>query len=220
MAGLYVSGRYPENGWQTPPGSAAPGSRPLITGPSSFAAAYSLLTHTPVLYQGACGELYNDMSASSNSMGASSNSMGALTRDTADQLRIGDTGRSRPSVRSVRWLVSVGCSWSLASAAVALAIATVVIAVADGDLFFISLVPGTLAAALMGGLVAVRRPGHPMGTLLSAYGLAAAVSEVIFAYRAQPLSTFQVRCLSGCRCCGWRRGITCRRSASGLWSCR
>ena len=115
-------------------------------------------------------------------MDASSNSMGALTRDTADQMRIGDTGRSRPSVRSVRWPVSVGCSWSLASAAVALAIATVVIAVADGDLFFISLVPGTLAAALMGGLVAVRRPGHPMGTLLSAYGLAAAVSEVIFAY--------------------------------------
>ena len=111
--------------------------------------------------------------------------MGALTRDAAvpDHLRAGRCpGRWPPSVRSVRWPVSAGCSWSLASAAVALAIATVVIAVADGDLFFISLVPGTLAAALMGGLVAVRRPGHPMGALLSAYGLAAAVGDVTFAY--------------------------------------
>jgi signal transduction histidine kinase len=107
-----------------------------------------------------------------------------LTHGAADRdhLRAGDQGWSPLSVRSVRWPVSAGCSWGLASAALALGIATVVIAVADGELFIISLVPGSLAAALMGGLVAVRRPGHPMGTLLSAYGLAYAACVAVFAY--------------------------------------
>jgi signal transduction histidine kinase len=110
--------------------------------------------------------------------------MGALTYDAAgpDHLHAGELGQGPTSVRSARWPVSAGLPWGLASAAVVLAIATVVIAAADGDLFFISLVPGVLAAALMGGLVAVRRPGHPMGTLLCAYGLAAAVSVAAFAY--------------------------------------
>jgi hypothetical protein len=43
----------------------------------------------------------------------------------------------------------------LASAALALTITTVVIAVADGDLFMIFLVPAFLVAAVMGVLVAV-----------------------------------------------------------------
>ena len=63
-----------------------------------------------------------------------------------------------------------------------LAIATVVVTIADGDLFIISLVPGLLAAALIGGVVAVRRAGHPMGTLLCAYGLVGAVCVAAFAY--------------------------------------
>ena len=63
-----------------------------------------------------------------------------------------------------------------------LTIATVVLAVADGDLFMILLVPAVLAAALMGVLVAVRLPGHPMGTLLCGYGLASAVCVAGLAY--------------------------------------
>ena len=92
--------------------------------------------------------------------------VGTMTPDAADQLRTGAVGRSPSPVRSVRWPVSAGLCTGLASAAIALVIATVVITTADGDLFLISLVPVVLAAALIGVLVAVRRPGHPMGTLL------------------------------------------------------
>ena len=60
--------------------------------------------------------------------------------------------------------------------------ATVVMTVADGDLVIISLVPGVVGAALMGGLVAARRPGHPMGPLLCAIALADAVCDGTFAY--------------------------------------
>jgi signal transduction histidine kinase len=63
-----------------------------------------------------------------------------------------------------------------------LAVALVVIAVAGGDVSFISLVLGPGMAALMGGLVAVRRPGQPIGTLLCAYGLAGAAGAAVFAY--------------------------------------
>lgn len=55
-------------------------------------------------------------------------------------------------------------------------------AVADGDVFIISLVAGAASAALMGGLVAVRRPGQPMGMILSVYGLSGAVCVAVFAY--------------------------------------
>ena len=108
--------------------------------------------------------------------------MGELTRDAAGQLHVGEPGRSPPPVRSVRWPGSAGFCWGLASAALVLAVATVVIAVVDGDLFMISLLPGALAAALMGVLVAVRRPGHPMGALLCGYGLASTVCVAAFAY--------------------------------------
>jgi two-component system NarL family sensor kinase len=55
-------------------------------------------------------------------------------------------------------------------------------AVADGDGFIISLILGPVTAALMGGLVAVRRPGQPMGTLLCGYGLVGAACAAAFAY--------------------------------------
>jgi two-component system, NarL family, sensor kinase len=58
----------------------------------------------------------------------------------------------------------------------------VVLAVAGGDVFFIALVPGPAAAALIGGLVAVRSPGQPMGTLLCAYGLAGTAGGAAFTY--------------------------------------
>ncbi len=115
-------------------------------------------------------------------MGAASDGLGVLTRHADDQLRVDDAGRTRPSATPVRWPVSAGFFWGLASVALALTVAVLVIAVTDGDLFFIALVPGVLAAALMGCLVGVRRPGHPMGTLLSAYGLAGAVCMAAFAY--------------------------------------
>ena len=108
--------------------------------------------------------------------------VGTMTPDAADQLRTGALGRSPSPVRSVRWPVSAGLCSGLASAAIALVIATVVITTADGDLFLISLVPVVLAAALIGVLVAVRRPGHPMGTLLCIYGLASAACIATLAY--------------------------------------
>ena len=110
------------------------------------------------------------------------NSMGAPTRDTADKLRLGEPGRSPRSARPAWWPTSAGFCWGLAAAALALTIAMVVIAVADGDFFIVPLVPGLLAAALIGGVVAARRPGHPMGTLLCGYGLVAAVAVADFAY--------------------------------------
>src|SRR5215469_13118419 len=79
-------------------------------------------------------------------------------------------------------MTAPGFAVGLASASVALAVATTVIAIADGDLFIVALVPGALGAATMGGLVAARRPGHPMGVLLGAIALTAAVCDVTFAY--------------------------------------
>ena len=110
--------------------------------------------------------------------------MGALKRDAAvrEQLGAGELGRRSSSAGSVHRPVSVRFSWGLALAAVALATATVAMTVADGDLVIISLVPGAVGAALMGGLVAARRPGHPVGTLLCAIALADAVCDGVFAY--------------------------------------
>jgi two-component system, NarL family, sensor kinase len=55
-------------------------------------------------------------------------------------------------------------------------------AATDGDVFIIPLVAGTVSTALMGRLVAVRRPGQPMGMLLCVYGLSGAVCVAVFAY--------------------------------------
>jgi two-component system, NarL family, sensor kinase len=112
------------------------------------------------------------------------NDMEAVTRVVAvpDHLWAGELGRAPSSSGSVRWPVSAGFSWALASVALVLAIAMVVMAVADGDVFVIALVPGPAAAALIGGLVAVRSPGQPMGTLLCAFGLAGAACSAAFEY--------------------------------------
>jgi hypothetical protein len=110
--------------------------------------------------------------------------VGALTHDAAvpDHLRAGEPGQA-PSPAGPVWRpVSAGFFWSLAAPALALIIATTAIAVADGDVPIILLVPGPLVATLMGGLVAVRRPGQPMGTLLCACGISGAVCVGIFAY--------------------------------------
>jgi signal transduction histidine kinase len=108
--------------------------------------------------------------------------VGTLTPDATAALCAGELGRSPSPARSVRRPVSARFCWVLASAAVGLVIATVVITAADGDLFLIPLVPVVLTAALIGVLVAVRRPGHPMGTLLCAYGLGSAACIVTLAY--------------------------------------
>jgi hypothetical protein len=125
---------------------------------------------SPVMHQALPAELRTDV--------------GALARDVAasDLLGAGQLGRAPSEAGSVRWPVSVGFSWSLALAALVLAVALVVIAVAGSDVPFISLVLGPGVAALMGGLVAVRRPGQPIGTLLCAYGLAGAAGAAVFAY--------------------------------------
>jgi two-component system, NarL family, sensor kinase len=125
---------------------------------------------SPVMNQARPAELRNDMEA--------------VTRDVAvpDHLRAGELGRAPLSSGSVRWPVSVGFSWALASVALVLAVAMVVLAVAGGDVFLIALVPGPAAAALIGALVAVRSPGQPMGTLLCAYGLAGTAGSAAFTY--------------------------------------
>jgi two-component system NarL family sensor kinase len=100
----------------------------------------------------------------------------------ADHLGTRGLSGAQAPTRSVPWWVSVKFSWSLALAALVLVAVTVVLAVADGNVFMI---PGLLAvvtAALMGGLVAVRRPGEPIGTLLCGFGLAGGVCVAAFVY--------------------------------------
>jgi hypothetical protein len=72
--------------------------------------------------------------------------------------------------------------WALGGVALLLSFAAIGIAAADGDLFIIPLVPAPFAAALMGGLVAWRRPRHPVGVLLGGFGFAGAVCLLVFAY--------------------------------------
>jgi two-component system, NarL family, sensor kinase len=120
------------------------------------------------------------------------NDVGALPHDVPvpDHLQVGELGQAPSPAGLGRRPVSAGFSLGLASVALALAIATTVIAVADGDVFIISLVPGPFAATLMGGLVATRRPGQPMGTLLCAYGISGAVCAGIFAYAHAAITHF------------------------------
>ena len=94
------------------------------------------------------------------------NSVRAPTYDAAvPDLRAGERDRGPPSAALVRWPVSVGFFWSLATTALLLVITTVVVTVADGDLFIIWLVPGLIGAAMMGSLVTARRPARPMATM-------------------------------------------------------
>jgi two-component system NarL family sensor kinase len=100
----------------------------------------------------------------------------------AVDLGAGEPGGRSPPAGSGRWPLSVGSCWGLAATALALAVAMAVTALADGDVFILPLVPSPIVWAVMGGLVAVRRPGHPMGLLLCAGGLADAFSGAAFAY--------------------------------------
>src|SRR5215472_18426291 len=83
-----------------------------------------------------------------------------------DDLPAGELIRGHRPAGSVRWLLSARFCWSLAIATLLLAMATVGIATADGDLFMILIVATLLAETLMCALVAFRRPGHPVGVLL------------------------------------------------------
>lgn len=56
------------------------------------------------------------------------------------------------------------------------------IVAADGDLFLLPLVPGAPVEALMGVLVASRRPGHPVGVLLAGYAFTGAVALLTITY--------------------------------------
>jgi signal transduction histidine kinase len=107
-----------------------------------------------------------------------------LTPDVigSDQLPAGEPGHERRLAGSLRWLLSAWFCWGLAVATLVLILVSIGIAAADGDLFLIALVLSPLVAAVMGGLVASRRPGHPMGVLLGAYAFTGAVDLLIFAY--------------------------------------
>jgi len=67
-------------------------------------------------------------------------------------------------------------------AALVLLTVTTALAIADGDVFILAFIPGAAVSAVLGGLIAVRRPGHPIGTLLCASALASAQSDCVFAY--------------------------------------
>ena len=55
-------------------------------------------------------------------------------------------------------------------------------ALADGDAFMVLLLPGPLIAAVMGILITRHRPSHPMGGLLSAFGVVTALCDFALAY--------------------------------------
>ncbi len=100
----------------------------------------------------------------------------------SDHLPVGEPNHARRRAAWVLWLLSARFCWGLAVAALLLSLAAVGIAATDGDLFLIPLVPSTVAAALIGGLVASRRPGHPVGVLLSGFGFTGAVCLWVDAY--------------------------------------
>lgn len=81
-----------------------------------------------------------------------------------------------------RWRFSLRFTWALGAAALVLLTATAVLAIADGDAYILVLIPGTAVSAVFGGLIALRRPGHPIGTLLCASALAGAISDWVFCY--------------------------------------
>jgi signal transduction histidine kinase len=99
-----------------------------------------------------------------------------------DDLPAGELTRGRRPAGSVRWLLSARFCWSLTVATLLLALATVGIAVADGDLFLILVVASLLPETLMCALVAFRRPGHPVGVLLCGYVFTGAAALWTFAY--------------------------------------
>src|SRR5690348_3798306 len=101
---------------------------------------------------------------------------------TPDDLPAGALIHGHRPAGSIRWLLSARFCWSLSIVALLLNMATVGIAVADGDLFMILCVSGLLAETLICALVASHRPGHPMGVLLCSYVFTAAAALWAFAY--------------------------------------
>ena len=79
-------------------------------------------------------------------------------------------------------MLSARFCWGLAGAVLLLTLTSAALVAADGDLFLLPLVPSPAVAALMGGLVASRRPGHRVGVLLSAYGFTGAVAVLADIY--------------------------------------
>jgi two-component system NarL family sensor kinase len=73
-------------------------------------------------------------------------------------------------------------AWPLAGIALAVQVAMAALAVTDGDVFLLALVPGPLVAAAMGALITARQPRHPMGALLSLIGIASGMFCLVFAY--------------------------------------
>jgi signal transduction histidine kinase len=91
---------------------------------------------------------------------------------------------------SLRWLLSARFCWVLAGAALLLTLTSAGIMIAGGDLFLLPFVPTAPVAALMGGLVASRRPGHLMGVLLAGYGFTGAVAVLADAYALAAVVNF------------------------------
>jgi len=83
---------------------------------------------------------------------------------------------------SLRWLLSARFCWGLAGVVLLLNLTSAGIIAADGDLFLLPLVPTAPVAALMGGLVAARRPGHLVGVLLTGYAFTGAVALLTDTY--------------------------------------
>jgi signal transduction histidine kinase len=100
----------------------------------------------------------------------------------SDRLPASEPSQAQRPAGSVRWPLSAWACWGLVGAALLLSLAAIGIVAADGDLFIIPQIPGGLAAALVGGLVASRRPGHRMGVLLCGFGFTAMVCVWVFAY--------------------------------------
>ena len=98
------------------------------------------------------------------------------------QAAAGEPGHAPWPAGVPRWLVSARFCWGLAGAVLLLTMASGAIVAADGDLLLLPLLPSPPVAALMGGLVAARRPGHLVGVLLTAYGFTAAVSVLADVY--------------------------------------
>ena len=106
----------------------------------------------------------------------------APDRTSPDQRPAAGPDAARRPARALRWLLSARFCWGLAVAVLLLTLASAATVGADGDLFMLLLIPSPPVAALMGALVASRRPGHLIGVLLSAYGFTGAVAVLADIY--------------------------------------
>src|SRR5947209_6732820 len=83
--------------------------------------------------------------------------------------------------RPARWIMPAVLAWTAAVVTTLLAIFTGVLALLGRDVSFL-LVPGPLTYAWVGCVLLFRRPGHPMGPLLSLIGLADIFALVPYTY--------------------------------------